>query len=55
MVENGSDKCSCKRTKCERFGKCNECIDHHRQYKRYPLPYCKRVKRSRGKTADKQI
>ena len=41
MLENGSNICNCKRKKCERHGKCSECIEHHKGYKRLPLPYCK--------------
>lgn len=44
MLENGSDICSCKKKKCERFGKCNECIEYHSNSKSRPLPYCKRQK-----------
>ncbi len=42
MLENGLEKCTCKRTKCERHGKCAECIAHHKN-SRYP-PQCKREK-----------
>lgn len=42
MLENGTDICNCKKKKCERFGKCNECIEYHKNSKR--LPYCKREK-----------
>ena len=41
MLENGSDKCNCKRKQCVRHGKYSECIEHHKSYKRFPLPYCK--------------
>lgn len=41
MLENGLEKCTCKRTKCKRFAKCDECIAHHKD-KKNP-PYCKRV------------
>lgn len=37
----GRKDCPCKRTKCERHGKCAECIEHHRT-KRYP-PACERA------------
>ena len=40
MPENQLEKCACKRTNCERHGKCAECIAHH-QNSRYP-PQCKR-------------
>lgn len=42
MLENGLEKCNCKKTKCERFGNCEACIEHHKTHKRYPLPYCTR-------------
>ncbi|WP_312106135.1 hypothetical protein [Lachnoclostridium sp.] len=35
-------KCICKRTKCERHGKCEECITHHNENKKSGLPYCQR-------------
>lgn len=49
MLENGSDRCTCKRKSCVRFGNCEECIKHHAIHKRYPLPYCKR----KGKETNK--
>ena len=42
MLENGKNICTCKKTKCERHGKCKECIEYHNNSKR--LPYCKRNK-----------
>lgn len=36
MLENGLEICSCKRTKCPRHGKCDECIEYHKNNKRYP-------------------
>lgn len=42
MLENGSEGCSCKKKKCERYGKCSECIAYHKTNKRYTEPYCKR-------------
>lgn len=42
MLVNGLEKCSCVRVKCERFGNCEACIEHHKTHKRYPLPYCLR-------------
>lgn len=42
MLENESNICSCKKEKCIRHGKCNECIEYHRKPGR--LPYCKRPK-----------
>lgn len=49
LLENGTEICNCVRTKCERHGKCAECLEHHKG-KKQP-PYCKRVK---VKKADKQ-
>lgn len=46
MLENGQEKCSCVRKKCERFGNCAACIEHHKTHKRYPLPYCMRKNKS---------
>jgi hypothetical protein len=47
MPENGSDYCQCVRKRCERYGKCAECIEYHAtKSKRYPEPYCKRLRRS---------
>lgn len=45
MLENGLEKCSCKRKNCERFGKCGECIAYHETHGRYKLPYCKRKRK----------
>jgi hypothetical protein len=44
MLENGSNICNCKKKKCERHGKCSECIEYHNNSKILPLPYCKRPK-----------
>lgn len=44
MLENGSSECSCRKTKCERYGKCKECLEYHNKSERLPLPYCKRQK-----------
>lgn len=41
MLENGLNKCTCKKNKCMRHGKCNECIEYHKNNKHY-VPYCKR-------------
>jgi hypothetical protein len=46
MLENGQEKCNCKKKNCERHGKCDECMAYHLANKRYP-PYCKRKGRSR--------
>lgn len=44
MTENGNSTCTCKKKKCVRHGKCNECIEYHKNSKRVSLPYCKRPK-----------
>ncbi|MHB9094528.1 MAG: hypothetical protein ACYC21_07630 [Eubacteriales bacterium] len=31
MLENGQSYCTCSKTKCERHGKCSECIDYHKK------------------------
>ncbi|MDP4177168.1 MAG: hypothetical protein Q8900_02355 [Bacillota bacterium] len=46
MLENGLEKCSCKKKKCERHGKCTECIEFHKTNKYEP--YCKRKKIMQG-------
>ena len=42
MLESGTEQCPCARKKCERYGKCEECIERHKTHKKYPLPYCQR-------------
>lgn len=42
MLHNGLEECNCKRTKCERFGKCDECLAHHKE-KGKP-PFCEKLK-----------
>ncbi len=44
MLENGKEVCNCKIKDCPRFGKCEQCMEHHRLYKKHP-PYCKRAGR----------
>ncbi|WP_312644754.1 hypothetical protein [Hydrogenoanaerobacterium sp.] len=44
MLENGKEACNCKIKSCPRFGKCAECLEHHRLHKKHP-PYCKRAGR----------
>lgn len=46
MLENGLEICNCKKKNCVRYGKCEECLEHHKNSKSLPLPYCKRIKRS---------
>jgi hypothetical protein len=40
MLICGTDRCPCVRKKCERYGKCEECIEHHKHHKKYSQPYC---------------
>ncbi|MBW7572598.1 hypothetical protein [Caproiciproducens faecalis] len=47
-LENGTDTCNCPHIRCERHGKCAECLEHHAAHKKYP-PYCKRKSRA-GRT-----
>lgn len=42
MLENGSEICSCKKTKCVRHGHCKECMEYHAE--KNSLPRCKREK-----------
>ncbi|MGI6772983.1 MAG: hypothetical protein GX264_05205 [Clostridiales bacterium] len=37
-----SIKCSCRHKSCKRFGKCEECREHHKTHPKYPLPFCER-------------
>ena len=39
-----SQNCPCVRKKCSRFGKCEECREHHLKHKKYRVPYCERGK-----------
>ena len=41
IYENGLVECNCRKKKCERHGKCKECIEYHTKNPKY-LPYCKR-------------
>jgi hypothetical protein len=50
-----SENCPCVRKKCERYGKCNECIAHHKTHKKYPEPYCKRPQKVRKKKEYKDV
>lgn len=42
MNQTTNNECPCKRTKCERFGKCIECREHHLSMKKLKLPACER-------------
>ena len=41
VLENGSDKCICRKISCPRHGDCKACIEHHTINTKY-LPYCRR-------------
>ncbi len=53
MLKNGLEVCTCKKHKCERFGKCDECIEFHKTHKRYPLPQCMRKKKQKNNNNEK--
>ena len=42
MSKKINESCGCKWKKCKRHGSCEECIEHHKKHKKYPLPFCKR-------------
>ncbi len=48
ILENGLEKCSCKKKSCVRHGKCAECLKYHKENPKY-LPYCKRPKKKTEK------
>lgn len=44
--------CHCKRTKCERYGNCDACREHHNNKK--SLTYCDRIKKKEQRKVDRQ-
>lgn len=46
-IEIAQSNCTCKRTKCERHGNCEECIAHHKEKETKYLPYCMREKKKK--------
>lgn len=44
MIKNELDNCKCDDKECKRHGKCEECIEFHKD-KEKPV-YCKREKKS---------
>lgn len=46
MVTN--ENCPCKRKKCERHGKCDECRKHHVESKRQRPVACEKKKSGRS-------
>ena len=38
LLLNGKDVCTCPKTRCERWGRCAECVAHHGK----KAPRCKR-------------
>ena len=47
MFEGGLEECPCKRKKCERHSKCDECLEHHKENAHKGLPYCKQKKKKK--------
>lgn len=45
MLLNGKETCNCKKNKCERHGKCDECVEYHKTNKR--KPYCMRKEKDK--------
>ena len=52
MLACGSDSCPCVIKKCVRYGKCEECIEHHKTHKKYPEPYCMRLRKEKKAKPD---
>ena len=42
MEENSNKICTCKSINCSRYGKCKECIEHHKTHSNNKLPHCQR-------------
>jgi hypothetical protein len=42
-MENKNDNCPCKRTKCERYGDCIACKEHHNTSDKKLLTACERI------------
>ncbi len=42
-MEYKDDNCPCKRIKCERYGDCVACKEHHHTSERTPLTACERI------------
>ena len=40
-----NENCPCKRKKCERHGKCDECRKHHAESERQRPVYCEKKKK----------
>jgi hypothetical protein len=55
MLENGLEECNCRKKKCERYGKCEECIAYHKSNKYHALPYCKRKGNKKSDNSNRQI
>lgn len=45
-------KCNCKWKNCKRHGKCHECREHHKNHKKYPLPFCENIKVKKEKLSE---
>ena len=48
LLKNGRTTCNCKKKKCERHGRCADCIEHHKNHPRYKAPYCQQKKAIKG-------
>lgn len=53
-VTSQNKECPCKRKKCERYGNCAACKEHHHNSVRKPLTACERLEakkelKSKGK------
>ncbi|MGN0808553.1 MAG: hypothetical protein ACI4NQ_01140 [Christensenellales bacterium] len=44
-----NENCPCKKKKCDRHGKCDECRKHHAESKRQMPVACERRKKGIGK------
>ncbi|MGN1167331.1 MAG: hypothetical protein ACI4S2_12990 [Lachnospiraceae bacterium] len=44
-----NENCPCKRKKCERHGKCDECRTHHAESKRQRPVACEKERKEFGK------
>ncbi len=41
--------CTCRWKNCKRHGNCEECITHHKNHAKYPLPHCIKKPKLKGK------
>lgn len=45
-------KCNCRWINCKRHGKCDECREHHKNHKKYPLLFCENIKVKKQKVSE---